>query len=259
MDGAAAAPPLVLLHGFTGSAHSWEAHTAALAAHYRVLRPDLPGHGATPASTPADCAIETVARQLARLIETTLAPPVTLLGYSMGGRLALYTALEYPQLIHTLILESASPGIADDAERLARRAADDALAQRILDQGITRFVDAWERLPLFATYARLPDETRTALRQARLANDPTGLAHSLRGMGTGVQPSLWARLPALSCHVLLITGADDAKFTGIARQMMPTLPDGQHVIITASGHTPHLEQPDAFQSALQNFMRLQGR
>jgi len=121
------------------------------------------------------------------------------------------------------------------------------------------FVDTWERLPLFATYARLPDETRAALRQARLANDPAGLAHSLRGMGTGAHPSLWARLPALACPVLLITGADDSKFTDIARQMLTTLSFGQHVVIPASGHTPHLEQADAFRAALQNFMRLQGR
>jgi 2-succinyl-6-hydroxy-2,4-cyclohexadiene-1-carboxylate synthase len=258
-DGDPATPPLLLLHGFTGSARSWEAHVPTLAAHYRLLRPDLPGHGATPAITPADCSMETTARQLVHIIETVLTPPVTLLGYSMGGRLALYTALEYPGLVHSLILESASPGIADDSERQPRRAADDALAQRILDHGMAVFVDEWERLPLFASYARLPEATRAALRQARLANDPAGLANSLRGMGTGAQPSLWGRLPALACSVLLMTGADDGKFTAIARQMTPALPRAEHVVIPACGHTPHLEQPAAFVDAVQNFMRLQGR
>ena len=101
-----------------------------------------------------------------------------------------YVAVHYPQLVRSLVLESASPGLATAAERQLRRAADEALAERIERDGIPAFVSAWEQLPLFAGLAWLPAEERAALRAQRLANNATGLANSLRGMGTGAQPSL---------------------------------------------------------------------
>ncbi|MCL4251097.1 MAG: 2-succinyl-6-hydroxy-2,4-cyclohexadiene-1-carboxylate synthase [Anaerolineae bacterium] len=251
-DGSGA--PLLLLHGFTGSAANWQAHVAALAERWRVIRPDLPGHGQTPAPAADRCTMERVAADMALLIEQVAGAPAALLGYSMGGRLALYTALHHPAWVRVLILESASPGLASAADRAARRASDDALAQHILDEGIPAFVDAWERLPLFAGHARLPAHDQAVQRAARLANNAQGLAHSLRGMGTGSQPSLWERLETCTLPVLLISGADDAKFTQIARQMASALPHAQHVTIAQAGHTPHLEQPDAFRAAVTRFL-----
>ena len=140
---------------------------------------------------------------------------VNLLGYSMGGRLALYTAITHPTLMHTLILESASPGLESDAERLARIHSDDQLAHKIEVEGLENFVEYWTNLPLFATQS---DEVRERLKRQRLRNNPLGLANSLRGMGTGVQSSLWHRLNEIACPTLLITGKGDNKFTEIARQ-----------------------------------------
>ncbi|MCC6612456.1 MAG: 2-succinyl-6-hydroxy-2,4-cyclohexadiene-1-carboxylate synthase [Anaerolineae bacterium] len=246
-------PPLVLLHGFTGSSASWSAHVESFARRYRVIRPDLPGHGRTPAPSDARCTMALVARDIADLIAQQADAPATLLGYSMGGRLALYVALHHPQHIAALILESASPGLVTEAERAARRASDDALAQHLLDDGLRAFVDAWERVPLFASHARLPAEVQAAQRTARLSNDAQGLAHSLRGMGTGSQPSLWDALPTCALPVLLISGADDAKYTAIATRMADAMPNAQHVVIADSGHTAHLEQPNAFRAAVEAF------
>ncbi|MCA9907244.1 MAG: 2-succinyl-6-hydroxy-2,4-cyclohexadiene-1-carboxylate synthase [Anaerolineae bacterium] len=252
-DGSGA--PLLLLHGFTGSAASWQAQTAALAERWCVIRPDLPGHGQTPAPAADRCSMEHVAADLSLLVGQVAGAPAVLLGYSMGGRLALYTALHHPASVRALILESASPGLERETDRAARRASDDALAQRILDEGIPAFVDAWERLPLFASHARLPTHVQAAQRAGRLANDAQGLAHSLRGMGTGSQPPLWERLDTCALPVLLISGADDTKYTQIAQRMAHALPHAQHVTIAQAGHTPHLERPEAFRAAVTGFLK----
>ncbi len=252
-------PRVVLLHGFTGSSASWEGVAPALAqAGYRVWAPDLLGHGHTDA--PDDPQRYTMAQVAADLValfqhrELSLeGQPLHLLGYSMGGRLALYLALDHPEWIHSLVLESASPGLDDPIQRGARRRQDEALAARILAQGIPSFVEAWERLPLWASQARLSPEVRRRLRQQRLQNRPQGLANSLRGMGTGAQPSLWPRLAELQMPVLLLVGAEDAKYVALGRRMAACIPSARLRVVPQAGHTVHLEQPEAFIRHLLDF------
>ncbi|GAB4575184.1 MAG: 2-succinyl-6-hydroxy-2,4-cyclohexadiene-1-carboxy late synthase [Anaerolineae bacterium] len=247
--------PLVLLHGFTGSTENWHGQIERLSHHYTVIAIDLPGHGRTASPPdPERYRMAHVAADLHKLLTSLTAAPVNLLGYSMGGRLALYFALHYPDMVMSLVLESASPGLADAAAQAARRAQDEALARRIETEGIPAFVDYWENIPLFESQRRLPETVRAALRQQRLANNPVGLANSLRGMGTGVQPSLWDRLPELTRPALLMAGELDTKFVGIAREMHALLPQSQLIIVPDAGHTIHLEQPQALEIQVQMFI-----
>lgn len=252
--------PLLLLHGFTGSGENWADHVPALAQHYRVITLDIIGHGLT--DSPADPArynMERVAEDVTAVLHQSSivncqSPIVNLLGYSMGGRLALYLATHYPHLFRALILESASPGLATEPERAARRARDNDLASRIEDEGMAAFVDYWESLPLWASQQQLAPENRAALRAQRLNNNPTGLANSLRGMGTGAQPSLWPHLPALTLPTLLLAGELDEKFVGINRRMRDLLLNSQSEIMAGAGHTVHLERPLAFQQGVFTFL-----
>jgi 2-succinyl-6-hydroxy-2,4-cyclohexadiene-1-carboxylate synthase len=249
------APTLVMLHGFTGSAASWGNILDTLAARgLRVIALDLPGHGKSSVpNDPRRYAIERCQQDiLAALQELGVHKGrAILLGYSMGGRIALYTA--FSGFFRALILESASPGLADPTEREQRRVSDEALAAGIERDGIAAFVDHWENLPLFASQKSLPLERREELHRQRLQNNAAGLAQSLRGIGTGVQPSLHAQLPNLHVPVLLITGELDTKFTAIARQMAQALPRAQLRIIPGAGHTVHLEQPQEFASLVSDF------
>ena len=141
----------------------------------------------------------------------------------------------------------------DPAEREQRRISDEALAASIERDGVQAFIERWEMLPLFTSQRSLPFECREALRRQRLQNRAAGLAHSLRGVGTGVQPSLYPRLPTLHLPVLLIAGELDTKFTAIARWMAQVLPQAQLHIITGAGHTVHLERPEEFVSLVGDF------
>jgi 2-succinyl-6-hydroxy-2,4-cyclohexadiene-1-carboxylate synthase len=249
------APTLVMLHGFTGSAASWGNVLDTLAARgLRVIAFDLPGHGKSSVpNDPRRYAIERCRQDILAALQELGVPKghPLLLGYSMGGRIALYTA--FSGFFRALILESASPGLADPTEREQRRVSDEALAASIERDGVAAFVDHWENLPLFASQKSLPLERREELHRQRLQNNAAGLAQSLRGIGTGVQPSLHAQLPNLRLPVLLLTGELDTKFTAIACQMAQALPQAQLRIIPGAGHTVHLEQPQEFASLVSDF------
>jgi len=160
----------------------------------------------------------------------------------MGGRIALHAALTLRGLITRLVLIGVSPGLADPVERDARRAADDALADRIEAIGIEAFVREWSAQPLFAD---LPRGIADGADADRLRNTATGLAAALRGLGTGVMPSLWDRLGELVLPVDLVVGERDAKFRGIAERMAAALPDARLHVIPGAGHAVQLEAPDA--------------
>jgi 2-succinyl-6-hydroxy-2,4-cyclohexadiene-1-carboxylate synthase len=244
----------MLLHGFSGAAISWREVLPRLISRYRIIAPDLLGHGATGApEDPARYGIELQSADLAAILDALNIDRVGLHGYSMGGRLALYTAIAYPSRFSALSLESASPGLDSEDERFARRHSDEALAARILEHGIGAFVNEWEQLPLFSTQSALPLTVLTVQRETRLNQRPVGLANSLRGMGTGVQPSLWDRLDELSMPVQLMTGALDAKFEEIGDQLTKRIPHARRVRVPEAGHTIYLEQPDAWLETVQAF------
>ena len=249
------APTLVMLHGFTGSAAGWGTQLDTLAAYgLRVIALDLLGHGQSAApADPQRYTIEHCQQDILAVLQKlgVNKGQAILLGYSLGGRIALYTA--FSGYLRALILESASPGLQDPAEREQRRLSDEALAASIERNGIPTFIERWENLPLFASQKSLPLERRKELHKQRLQNSVTGLAQSLRGVGTGAQPSLHTRLPTLHIPVLLIAGELDTKFTTIARHMAQSLPQAQLYIIPAAGHTVHLERPQAFTSLVGNF------
>jgi 2-succinyl-6-hydroxy-2,4-cyclohexadiene-1-carboxylate synthase len=248
-------PTLVMLHGFTGSAAGWGRQLDTLAAYgLRIIALDLLGHGQSDApDDPHRYAIEYCQQDILAVLQElgVSKGQAILLGYSMGGRIALYTA--FSGFFRALILESASPGLEDPAEREQRRISDEALATSIEREGVQAFIERWVKLPLFASQRTLPLECREKLRRQRLQNRATGLAQSLRGVGLGVQPSLYARLPTLQIPVLLIAGELDTKFTAIARHMAQALPQAQVRIIPGAGHTVHLEQPEEFVSLVGDF------
>lgn len=247
-----AGPPIVLLHGFTGDASTMSVLTQRLAATHTVVVPDLIGHGGS--TGPADrYGVDAMAAQVIDAVEQLGHPaPFDLVGYSMGGRVAFTMACRHPARVASLSLIGASAGLATAPARAERVAADEALAASILAEGLAPFVDRWMANPLFATQARLGDEFLTAARAQRLRNVPEELARSLRGAGTGTMVPLHDHLAACAMPVALIVGADDEKFTTIARALAPSMPDAEVTVIAQAGHAAHLEQPAAATEAIRS-------
>lgn len=252
-SGGGSGPPVTLVHGFTAHGGAWDDVRAALERRFRVLTVDLPGHGRSPAPPP-DYDMTACAADLLAAMRRGGHLPGALIGYSLGGRVALAAALLAPRALRGLVLESASPGLADGDARARRRAADMALAQEIETSELEAFVDRWQSQPLFRTQQRLDVAARTRSRMLRLANDRHGLAAALRVLGSGHQPSYWERLRHLHVPTLLVTGGYDQKFAGIARAMLRELPEARHAVIADAGHTTHLEQPGEFLCLIEPFL-----
>ncbi|HEU4658051.1 MAG TPA: alpha/beta fold hydrolase [Capillimicrobium sp.] len=234
--------PLVLLHGFTQTGASWAGVRAAVGDR-PVVAPDLRGHGAARAARPIDTAA-LVTDVLA------LAPPgrFSLAGYSMGGRLALHVALAAPERVAGLGLVSTTAGLDDGAERAARRAADDRLADDIERDGIEAFAERWAALPLWDGQ---PAAVREAAQRERLTQDPAGLAASLRGFGTGAMEPVWGRLGELAMPAVVVVGERDAKFRAIGDRLAAGLPGARLVVVAGAGHGLPLEAPAAVADALR--------
>lgn len=248
-------PALVLLHGFTGSAEAMAPFAEALASRYRVVAIDLVGHGRS--ATPADegaYTMENAVRQVIDVVDHLRLSTAHVVGYSMGGRVGLATAVEHPDRVRTLTTIGATAGIDDSGEREARQQSDRALADRIEANGIEWFVETWMALPIFASQERLGPVDALMGRRQRLANSPVGLANSLRGMGTGAQPSYWERLGELrAVPVQVVVGEEDAKFVEIGERLLISLPTARMVLVPDAGHAAHLENEATVAEAVRGF------
>ena len=163
----------------------------------------------------------------------------------MGGRVSLHAAIAHPERVRSLVLIGATAGIDDLDERLARRAADELLADHIEAVGVDTFIDEWLGTALFAGLTE-----QTALRDDRLRNTAGGLAASLRATGTGTQEPLWERLGEIEVPVLVLAGEHDTKFRAIGERMAGLLSASTFEVIAGAGHSVHLEQPEATAAAV---------
>ncbi len=238
------APAVVLLHGFMGRGADFETLIAPCIEERHFIVVDLPGHGRSvdclSGNQPAN--LGWMAAQVAGLLERLPQQKLELFGYSMGGRIALYVALEFGHKIRSLTLESASPGLGDKEGRRQRRAADARRAERLREQSLADFVDDWYDLGLFGTLKEHPEFE--AMRRRRLQNDGRAIARVIEEMSPGAQPDLWPELGRLTIPTRWIAGAEDAKYVDICTRAA-RLSGGEAQIVDHAAHTVHLEAPEA--------------
>lgn len=244
---------ILALHGFTGCGADFDClRDGSMQTHW--VTPDLHGVDA-PKAFP-----DLIQWLVAHFENLATNAPRVLLGYSMGGRIALHLAWILlrekrfrPQ--DRLILISASPGLKNEAERCTRRAQDSALADKILAAPSAEdFYAFWKTIPLIASQDSMPEPWRSRLLNSRKLADKTRWAQALKDFGTGTLPSLWEKLEDLDIETLLIYGENDAKFSAIAREMHAVLPRSRLCEIPHCAHAPHLESPDGVSRLLAHWM-----
>jgi len=240
--------PILFLHGFLGSLEDWESIGESIKYRYSFILIDLPGHGKTDnVNSMSEAAVSII-----DLLDKLGQDKVYLYGYSMGGRLALYLALYYPNRFKGVILESASPGLKTLREREERIAHDEVLSKRLETESLESFLSFWYAQPLFDNLVK--QDRFQKLYQRRFENSPERLAQSLRTLGTGRQPSLWLGLNENKLPVQLLAGEYDLKFTAIAKEMCSLNQNIFCKIIEKSGHTIYIENQKAVLDVIESFI-----
>jgi len=243
-------PAILYMHGFMGSAADWRPVIKRIDSSFRHLAVDLPGHGRS-LNLPSYDAPATMTALLAVLDKLAIGQPL-LVGYSMGGRLALRLALEHPQRFKALVLESASAGLKSAAGREARRQSDRQIALELERSNYREFLERWYRQPLFGGLTQRADFDR--LMEKRLRNNPPELAKALRGLSVAEQPSLWDRLEEIELPTLLLCGERDEKYRQISEEMQRRNLRFKRVVIADSAHNTHFEQCGIFAREVKAFL-----
>ena len=243
-------PAILFLHGFMGNCQDFMAVIDRLS-EFRCLVVDLPGHGKTEVKHDCNYRMANVAGALIQLLKELDIRQCLLVGYSMGGRLALYLTVYFPQYFQGVILESASPGLKTQLERDRRIEQDLKLAKRLESQDFALFLQQWYSNPLFASFVRHPNYNMAIA--SKLNNNPSNLAKSLLFMGLGVQPSLWNNLPNIKIPLLLLVGSLDTKFVAINREVASLSLQANLYIAKNVGHNVHFERPTELVRLIKSF------
>ncbi|MGH7912008.1 MAG: alpha/beta fold hydrolase [Candidatus Dormibacteraceae bacterium] len=234
-----AGPAVTFLHGFTQRATSWSEVWGLLPGGRRLVAVDLPGHGD---SSDAGATLPEAAAALAATWDRLGIERSDLVGYSLGGRLALWVAATLPGRVTRLVTIGAHAGFEGPA-RDRRLVSDEALARRIEAEGVERFATYWAGLPLFSGLRQRGPERLAELDRMRRQNRASGLAASLRGMGGAATPPFWDRLPAASAPALLLAGERDEPYVEHAQRLRSQIPGARVGLVPGAGHPAHLEQP----------------
>jgi 2-succinyl-6-hydroxy-2,4-cyclohexadiene-1-carboxylate synthase len=243
-EGQQGQPWLVFLHGFSGDNREWQEVGEQLTAFPR-LYVDLPGHGGS-----ADISVtnfDDVCRHLQETLVSYNILDYWLVGYSLGGRVAMYAASQ-AQLpgLKGLIVEGGHPGLQDDASRRSRLLSDSQWAQRFRNEPLSEVFYAWYRQPVFAT---LTEPQRHELIALRADNNGPRLAEMLLATSLAVQPDLRAAPRRRDYAFWYLCGEHDAKFRALAGELAAPC----HLIPHA-GHNAHRENPDAVADCLAQIL-----
>ena len=248
---------IIAIHGFMGSAATWNSFIEAAGNEYSIICPELPGHGKS--DSPEDPKLydmKHTVQAMAEIADRMNVSKAHWLGYSLGGRIAIAMAVSLKGRALSLTVESASAGIESLQERKERVVSDEALADKMEKGSIQEFVNYWESQPVFGSQARLPREIQEKLHAERLDNNVRGLANSLRGIGLGAQPPLHKKLSELDFPCLFVAGEEDIKFSNLASRMQNSMPRSQLFLCPKSGHNVHVEQPEMFNRAVMRFLMM---
>ena len=248
--------PILFLHGFTGSSNDWKFILGKIPTRFSPVFIDLIGHGKS--ESPNDINNYTKESQMEiinQLLDFLSIKKIIIVGYSMGGRLALSFTMKFPKKIKALVLESTSFGIENHTERKERIFADAELSKLIKENGISDFIDHWMNIPLFETFKKVDSSKIEKLRRNKVSeNNIIGLQNSLVGFSPGRMKYLGNSLNLIDVRVLIIAGKLDEKYCKIALDIKRKIQNSELKIANNCGHNVHFEKPEEFLKFLNSFL-----
>ncbi|CAI0700801.1 2-succinyl-6-hydroxy-2,4-cyclohexadiene-1-carboxylate synthase [Serratia proteamaculans] len=243
-QGEADRPWLIWLHGLLGNNNEWRV-IASRCPEWPSLAIDLPGHGDSVAVVCTS--FDDISAQISAILQMHGIERYWLVGYSLGGRIAMYHACHgETRGLQGVIIEGGNPGLADVAQREQRLAHDAAWAERFRREPLAEVLADWYQQPVFANLSAVH---REALIDARSDNAGAAVADMLEATSLGRQPSLALQLQQLPVPLVVLCGGDDHKFQQLARDAGLPLR-----IVSQAGHNSHLANPQDFAAELRTFL-----
>jgi 2-succinyl-6-hydroxy-2,4-cyclohexadiene-1-carboxylate synthase len=235
--------PLLLIHGFTGTNKSFDVVSKYMQQYFKVVRIDLVGHGKSMTYNEADYSFENSINSIISIIDKLNLRKVNVLGYSLGGRIAMHLASGFQKKINKLILCSASYGLDNLEEKKKRINSDQKLINLLEKKGIKDFVNHWESIPLWDFEKKLPLEKRIKHKIIRLENNPLGLSMNLKHQGQGNQNNLLPELQKINNKTLILYGENDEKYENLSKKISNSIRKSKTMMVPESGHNIILENP----------------
>jgi pimeloyl-ACP methyl ester carboxylesterase len=254
--GERAAPPVILLHGVTGHARTWDEEGAALASRYRVIALDQRGHGDSDPPPDADYSIQSLVGDVTAFVDALALQTFAIVGLSLGGRVAIQYAGTRPNRVTRLVVVDIGPDIAPDGfARVGRMMASaperfDTLEDVVAFQRATnpRYTEALLRARVHHGVRQLPDGGFTW-------KYDRGLRDTVRAGRFSAPIDLWPAWRALACPTLLVRGAESDILTAdLATKMIEAQPKARLVDVPGAGHTVPGDRPELFVRLLREFL-----
>jgi 2-succinyl-6-hydroxy-2,4-cyclohexadiene-1-carboxylate synthase len=246
---------VLLMHGYTGSLEDWRDIYPNLDERFNYVGIDLIGHGKSDSPTNIEkYKAGSLVNQIQDILDKLSIIKVIILGYSMGGRVALNFAVSHPQKIMGLILESTSAGIKNEKDRKERIDRDEELVSYIEENGTEKFAEHWMAQDIFNTQRRFSDEKLQKIMRRIAQNSKRGLANTLRGFGTGTMPYFAENLNLIQSPILLISGELDTKYCELSSVLEDKFPNAKNAVIKNAGHNTHLEEPEQFIISVNKYL-----
>ncbi|MDC1067939.1 2-succinyl-6-hydroxy-2,4-cyclohexadiene-1-carboxylate synthase [Candidatus Kapabacteria bacterium] len=241
---------ITFLHGFMGSSSDWNYFADNLKTDYNILLIDLPAHGESVNLDKNDYLFANIPNQISDILEIEKIKSSHLVGYSMGGRIAIKCLINFPEIFEKVILESTTAGIESQHEREARKQNDKILGSKIVNSDFKEFLDSWYQLQLWGNIRN--HKNYSGMINSRLDNNLKELQKSLEKMGTGSQPSYWDSLKSIKNSIIYVSGNLDQKYTALANKFSDKLSYYKHEPLAGVGHNVHFENNEIFLEIIKN-------
>lgn len=228
-------PVILLTHGFSATSAMWEGQVAALSRRFKLVTWDMRGHGESDyPEDPSAYSEEATVADMAALLDAVGARSAVIGGLSLGGYMSLAFHRAHPARTRALLIIDTGPGYRNPAAREG------------WNENALRRADELER-------HGLPAEVGAEVRIAR-HRDASGLARAARGMLTQRDSRVIDSLPQIAVPTVVIAGAEDTPFLAATDYMASRIPGARKVVIPNAGHAANIDQPEAFNAALLDFL-----
>ncbi|MEJ2087759.1 MAG: alpha/beta fold hydrolase [Gammaproteobacteria bacterium] len=230
-------PALILTHGFSATARMWDPQIEVLSRDHTLILWDMRGHGDSDAPEDDACYSEALTvDDMAALLDEAGADRAIVGGLSLGGYMSLAFHATHPERVRALLIIDCGPGYKKDAAR-----------------------DAWNR----TAYQRAEDIAKhgvaalqggSAERASAVHKDINGLVYAARNMLTQHNARVIESLPEIRVPSIVVAGAQDEPFLAATDYMAAKIPGAEKLIIADAGHAANMDQPDAFNRGILEFL-----